>query len=190
MKKFILVAGIAVILLLSYFGCQSTGDAEHDTMRQSLFLIHSFLDSSSVYPDSAELLVSMGFLFASIDAHQSAIRCFEMAIDKNPDARINGTGLPPKSQLRSLLAIALWKNGSIDEAIAQMNVVAFRNPGNGRARYFLARMYYDAGDTTNAIYHIKLARWMGETYPEERLQPISVEMQIGSAPCRMCRWDI
>ncbi|MFA6908280.1 MAG: tetratricopeptide repeat protein [Patescibacteria group bacterium] len=190
MKTFTLAVGICVILALHYFGCQRPGNAEHNGMKETLSVIHSLLDSSSVYPDSAELYACVGFLFASIGDYQVATRSFERAIEADPYAKIYGEGLPHKQPVRYLLAIGLWKRGMISLAIEEMITVANLNPGYGRARYFLARMYSDAGDTANAIDHFKLARWMGETYPEERLQPISVEMQIGSAPCRMCRWDI
>jgi len=190
MKILTLAVVISTLLGLSNLGCQGAGDAEDNSIGQTLLAIHSLLDSSRVHPDSAELLASMGFLFGSIDEHRSALRCFEMAIDRNPDARISGKGLPAHSQLRFLLAIALWKNGSIDTAIDQMNTAARCNPGYGRARYFLARMYYDTGDTANAIYHIKLARWMGDIYAEERLQPVPVEIQMGSKSQRVYRWDI
>lgn len=115
------------------------------------------------WPDDQALLLMQGNLKALNDDLAGAIACYAELEKRNPD----------DLSIKEKLAVSLMATGNKTGAVAALEGIAAKQPGNGRVFYYLGELYEQLGLTNKAVLNFGLA---GKATPDDPLPFLKASM--------------
>ena len=130
--------------------------------------IRTFEQVLASQTNDVSLLFQLGILYIQDQQIHKALDCYGRIEQMNPD----------NLQIRQRLAASFVVDaGDTDKAIAALQDMTKKEPGNPRIYYYLGELYSEKGDTTNALLNFSLAATNAPSDPAPFIKKAIIQVE-------------